>query len=175
MFIIDFLALLLSDLVTVSPQSNITEAGPIESADSGLTMSPTITSTTSMGTDVTDDPSNVTITAGEHITPFTNHTHINVTLSPATHTDPHQSNTSNGQEINMTHSLNTSTFSDQSAATDLSTTSSYGSAEFRSTQETRSDSTGSIEENPGATPTTKAGKIIPTPEVEGNNYLIFHS
>nr|XP_020454136.1 T-cell surface protein tactile-like [Monopterus albus] len=70
-----------------------------------------------MGTDVTDDnpnPSNVTVTAGEFITLLTNN-YTSVTSSPITHTDPY-------------HLLN-------------STTLSYDSTVFRSTQEMASDET----------------------------------
>ncbi|XP_044079244.1 T-cell surface protein tactile [Siniperca chuatsi] len=153
-----------TDPVTVSPQSSGTEEGLIGSTDISLTTSPTtglstvntnVTWTMSTGTDVTDDPnlSNVTVTAGERITSFTNYTHISITSSPATHTDPYHLNNSSDQEINKTHSLNTSTFSDQSVASNLSTTLSYGSKVFRSTQEMGNVSMRSITENsdnPGA-------------------------
>ncbi len=166
MFIVDFLALLLSDLVTVSPQLNVTEEGLID-----VTTSPTtnIPWTTSMGTDVTDEspnPTDVTITAGERTTSFTNHTHTSVTSPPATHTDPYHFNSSY-EAINPTHSLNTSTFSDQSVASNLSTTLSHDSTLFRSTQETRIEPTGTIMDNPGATNLTTGNT---KKESKGNNY-----
>ncbi|XP_070774005.1 T-cell surface protein tactile [Enoplosus armatus] len=154
-----------TDLVTVTPQSNVTEEGLIRSTDSSLTTSPTtglsttdtnVTWTTSTDTDVTDDPNISNVTAGERIPSFINYTQISITSSPATHTDPYHSNNSSDQEINPTNTLNTSTFSDQSATSNLSTTLSYGSEVFRSTQETRNGSTGSITENsdnPGTIPT----------------------
>lgn len=112
----------------MSPRFHVTEEGLPEPADSGRTTSPTtglsttdtdVTWTMSPGTDVTDDnptPSNVTITAGEHINSSTNYTHVNVTPSPAMHTDPYHLGVS-------------------------STSISYGSKGFRSTQEITSGET----------------------------------
>ncbi|XP_041809014.1 T-cell surface protein tactile [Chelmon rostratus] len=167
------------DLVTVSPQSNVTEDGLVETTDSGITTSPTTgfstTDTKRTGTGVTDDnpnPTNATITAGEHVTSYKNHTHISTTSSPVTHTDRYHFNNSN-QEINPTRTLNTSTLPDQSVASYQPTTLSNGSKVFRPTQETRNESVphtvhpvvnsstcpeesstlGSITENSGATPT----------------------
>ncbi|XP_049448869.1 T-cell surface protein tactile [Epinephelus fuscoguttatus] len=153
-----------TDLVTVPPQSNVTEQGVITSTGSSRTTSPTsglsttvtnVTWTTSMGTDVTDNDLYLSnVTAGEHETSLTNSTHINVTSSPATHTDPYRFSNSTDQEINQTHNLNTSTYSDQSVPSNLSTTLSYADTEFRSTQETRNESMGG---NPGAAPTLSTG------------------
>lgn len=199
MFIQDYLSLPLSDLVTVSPQSNVTEDGLVETTDSGITTSPTTgfstTDTKRTGTGVTDDnpnPTNATITAGEHVTFYKNHTHISTTSSPVTHTDRYHFNNSN-QEINPTRTLNTSTLPDQSVASYQPTTLSNGSKVFRPTQETRNESVphtvhpvvnsstcpeesstlGSITENSGATPTQSILNIKAS-EDEGNNYLIFH-
>lgn len=191
---VDFPALLLSDLVTQSAPSNVTEEGLIDSTYSGPTTSPasgrstTDTSVTwSVGTDGTDvnrNPSNVTTTPGEHA----NATHISDTITSATHTDSNHFNTSTDQEVNPTHASNTSTFSDQSVASDPSTTPSYGRTKFRSTQEMRNESmphtvhaqfnssaspedsstVGNITENsnnPDATPT------LSIRNTEGNNSL----
>ncbi|XP_076606826.1 uncharacterized protein LOC143332880 [Chaetodon auriga] len=135
-----------TDLVTVSPQSNVTEAGLIESSDSGITTSLTTglstIDTESMGTDVTDDNPNLsktTITSGEHGTSYTNHARISATSPPVTHTDRYHFNDSK-QEIKPTGALNTSTFSTQSVASNQSTTLSNGSKVFRPTQETRNES-----------------------------------
>ncbi|XP_071362536.1 T-cell surface protein tactile [Trachinotus anak] len=118
-----------TDLSTVSPQSHVTEEDLMEPASSSFATSPTpglsstdtsVTWATSMGTDAKDDspsPGNVTITAGEHTTSFTNDTHVSVTSSPATHT-----HTDPFLLIN-------------------STSLSYGSTVFRSTQEMASDDT----------------------------------
>lgn len=135
-----------TDLVTQSAPSNVTEEGLIDSTYSGPTTSPasghstTDTSVTwSVGTDGTDvnrNPSNVTTTPGEHA----NATHISDTITSATHTDSNHFNTSTDQEVNPTHASNTSTFSDQSVASDPSTTPSYGRTKFRSTQEMRNES-----------------------------------
>lgn len=176
MFIVDFLALLLSDLVTVSPQSHVTEEGLIDltaTPTTGLSTTDTsVTWTTSMGTDVTDDspnPSSVTITAGERTTSFANPTHISVTSSPATHSDPHHLNSSHHQEINPTHSLNTSTFSDQSVVSNLSTTLGHDSAVFRN------ESMGSITENSDNRGATTLSTGNSKKENKGNNYLLFHN
>lgn len=149
MSIINFLALLLTGLATVSPRSNITEDGWTESADSSLTTSPTTVLTTtetnetwtismsSDGTssDATDDSSNI---SNVTFTSSTNNTQTSLTLTPATHTDIHYSNNTTDQDTNATHTSETSTFSDQSVTSNLSTTLSYGSTDsmFESTQET---------------------------------------
>lgn len=194
---VDFPALLLSDHVTQSAPSTVTEEGLIDSTYSGPTTSlapghSTIdTSVTwSVGTDGTDvnrNPSNVTTTPGERA----NATHISDTITPATHTDSNHFNTSTDQEVNPTHISNTSTFSDHSVASDPSTTPSYGRTKFRSTQEMRNESmphtvhaqfnssaspeesstVGNITENsnnPDATPTLR---IRNTHNTEGNNSL----
>ncbi|XP_039634539.1 T-cell surface protein tactile isoform X3 [Perca fluviatilis] len=146
-----------TDLVTVSPQSNATAEGLTESADSSFTTTPTTglstidsnaTWTMSMSTAVGDDnPNSRNVTDGEHMTSLTNYTHVSVTSSPATHTDPYHFNNSTDQEINPTHNLNTS---EGSVASNLNTTLSYDNKVFRSTQDTRNASMGG---NPGATPT----------------------
>ncbi|XP_028451408.1 T-cell surface protein tactile [Perca flavescens] len=146
-----------TDVVTVSPQSNATAEGLTESADSSFTTTPTTglsttdsnaTWTISMGTAVGDDnPNSRNVTDGEHMTSLTNSTHVSVTSSPATHTDPYHFNNSTDQEINPTHNLNTS---EGSVASNLNTTLSYDNKVFRSTQDTRNASMGG---NPGATPT----------------------
>ncbi|XP_018548141.1 T-cell surface protein tactile [Lates calcarifer] len=118
-----------TDFTTVLPQTYVTEEDLTEPTSSlttslttGLSTTDTnVTWTMSSGTSVTDDNpnlSNVTITHGEHATSGTNYTHQSVTSSPATHTDPD-------------HLLN-------------STTLSYSSTVFRSTQEgdrTKNEST----------------------------------
>ncbi|XP_078122075.1 uncharacterized protein LOC144527724 isoform X2 [Sander vitreus] len=146
-----------TDLVTVPSQSNVTAEGLIESADSSFTTTPTTglstidsnaTWTMSMGTAVSDDnPNSRNVTDGEHMTSLTNSTHISVTSSPATHTDPYHFNNSTDQQINPTHNLNTTK---GSVANSLDTTLSYDNKVFRSTQDARNESMGG---NPGATPT----------------------
>ncbi|XP_045895241.1 uncharacterized protein si:ch1073-15f19.2 isoform X2 [Micropterus dolomieu] len=154
-----------TDLVTVLPQSNATVQGLIRSTGRGHTTSPTtglsttdtnVTWTMSTGIDVTEDPnpSKSTITAAQRLT------HTSVTSPPASYTDLYHSNNTSDLEINPTHSLNTSTFSDQSVTSNLSTTLSYNSKVFRSTQEIRNQSMGTIVENsdsPGATQTLTTG------------------
>ncbi|XP_026185220.1 T-cell surface protein tactile isoform X2 [Mastacembelus armatus] len=109
---------LTTDLVTVSPQSNVTEEASIDSSDSSFTtarspgLSTTGTSVTwtmSIGSNDSQSPSNVKIRT-EFVNPSANYTDANVTSSPATHADPHLL-------------LN-------------STTLSYGSTVFRAAQET---------------------------------------
>lgn len=144
---VDFPALLLSDPVTQSAPSNVTEEGLINSTYSSPTTSPAPGRSTTIdtsvtwsvgtdGTDVNPNPGNVTTTPGEHA----NTTHISDTITPAIHTDTSHFNTSTDQEVNPTHASNTSTLSDQSVASDPSTTPSYGRTEFRSTQEMRNES-----------------------------------
>lgn len=171
----EFFVFLLSDLVTVLPQSNATVQGLIRSTGRGHTTSPTtglsttdtnVTWTMSTGIDVTEDPnpSKSTITAAQRLT------HTSVTSPPASYTDLYHSNNTSDLEINPTHSLNTSTFSDQSVTSNLSTTLSYNSKVLRSTQEIRNQSMGTIVENsdsPGATQTLTTGT-----ENKGNNYLL---
>ncbi|KAK5858535.1 hypothetical protein PBY51_002668 [Eleginops maclovinus] len=148
-----------TDLMTASPQSNVSEEGWITPTDGSLTTSPTpwmsdidgnVTWTTNIATDVTDDdPDSRNVTAGAHLTDYT---HISVTSSPVTHTDSYHFNSSTDQEINS--NLNTSAFSDQSVLSNQSTTLSYGNKVFRSTQETRNESMGG---NPGENPTPDTG------------------
>ncbi|KAM9348858.1 uncharacterized protein ABDE67_010899 [Symphorus nematophorus] len=183
-----------TDLLTISPQSNVTEKGLIKPTDSSFTTSPTIglstidtnvTWTTNIGTDVTDDnpnPSNVTFTAGH-----TNYTHTSVTSSPATHTDPYHFNISNNQTINPTHTLKTSTFSDQSVSNNLSTTLSYGSRVTRnesipytvhsevnsSTSPEEPSTLRSIMDNRGGTPTLSTGNVTVTKD-EGTDGVRSH-
>ncbi|KAM6911261.1 uncharacterized protein PEZ65_015531 isoform 2-T2 [Lycodopsis pacificus] len=152
-----------TDLATVPPQSNVTEEGLIEPADSGLTMSPTtglsttdadVARTMNMSADVKDDnPNSRKTTAEEHMTPLTNCTHVSVTLSPITHTEPNHFNNSTDQEINPTP-----------VASNLSTTSSYGDKLFRSTYGTKNESMGG---NPDATPTPSTGNTTIVIEDEG--------
>lgn len=138
-----------SDPVTVPQHSNVTEKGLIEPADTRRTTLPTTEHSTvdtnviwtmSMGTDITDNlsPSNVITTAGESVTSSINYTQTSVTSSPATHTDPYHVNNSTDQEINSNHTLNTSSFADQSVAGNLSI--NFGSTAFESTEEMRNDS-----------------------------------
>ncbi|KAI3373698.1 hypothetical protein L3Q82_022284 [Scortum barcoo] len=134
-----------TDLVT--PQPNVTEGSLVSLTTwptTGLSATDTnITWTTS--TDVTDDPlnpSNATIPAGE-TTSFINHTHITVTSSPPTHTDPYHLSNSSYQEMNVTHRFETSTFSDHF---------------FGPTQEIGNESVGSIMDNAGFT-TRSTGKV----------------
>lgn len=203
MFILDLLYFTLSDLVTVPPQSNVTEKGLIESTESGLTTSPTnehsttdtdVTWTMSTGTELPHNlNSSDVITAGENVTSHTGYTQTSVTSPPATHTDPYHFNNSSDQEINPTRTLNTSPFSDQSVASNLST--SDGSTVFRPTEEMRNESVlhtvrpdvnastspeesstlGSVTENsdnPDATPTLSAGNMVAIEEEEeGNDYF----
>lgn len=146
----------------------------------------------STGTELTDNlNSSDVITAGENVTSQTGYTQTSVTSPPSTHTDPYHFNNSSDQEINPTHTLNTSPFSDQSVASNLST--SYGSTVFRPTEEMRNESMlhtvqpdvnastspeesstlGSVTENsdnPDATPNLSAGNMAATEE-EGNNYF----
>ncbi|XP_031728406.1 T-cell surface protein tactile [Anarrhichthys ocellatus] len=155
-----------TDLATVPPQSNVTEEGLIESADSSLTTSPTtglsttdanVASTMNMSTDVKDDnPNSRNTTAEEHMTPLTNSTHVSVTLSPITHTEPNHFNSSNDQEINPT-----------SVASNLSTTSSYGNEVFRSTYGTKNES---MEGNPDAASTLSTGNTTIVIEGEGDTF-----
>lgn len=97
-----FAVLLPTDFVTVSSQPIVTSEGLISSTENSLTTSPTtqppttdtrsVSLTVSMGTDVADhttNPSDVTITAEQRITPFTNDTRLSVTSSGASHTDPY--------------------------------------------------------------------------------------
>lgn len=182
MLTVDLRVLLLLDFTTVLPQTYVTEEDLTEPTSSlttslttGLSTTDTnVTWTMSSGTSVTDDNpnlSNVTITHGEHATSGTNYTHQSVTSSPATHTDPD-------------HLLN-------------STTLSYSSTVFRSTQEgdrTKNESTpqtanpediisvrpqesgtlGNITQKyeiPGTNSTLRTGSGV---VAKGNNYLIFH-
>ncbi|KAF3705804.1 Nectin-4 Nectin cell adhesion molecule 4 [Channa argus] len=90
-----------TDLVKVSPQSNVTREGLTDSADSSFTTSPptgllatdtSVTWTVRTSPDVTDgfsSPNNVTVTAGDYISSFTNDTDLSVPSSPATHPDPY--------------------------------------------------------------------------------------
>ncbi|XP_068572023.1 T-cell surface protein tactile [Cebidichthys violaceus] len=158
-----------TDVATVPPQSNVTEEGLIESTDSGLTTSPAtglsttdanVAWTMNMSTDVKDDnPNSRNTTAEEYITSLTNSTHVSVTLSPITHTDPNHFNNSTDQEIHPTHNFNTS------VASNLSTTSSYGNKVFRSTYGTKNESMGG---NPGAAPTLSTGTTTIVIEDEGD-------
>ncbi|KAM6983516.1 uncharacterized protein LKV04_011467 [Tautogolabrus adspersus] len=123
-----------ADLVTLSTQSNGTEAGMIQTTDSFLTTSPTTELPTVNNTlpwtmrDLTSNNSQPTNVS----TPFINDTHISVTSTP----NPHHFNDSSYQEVNQTDSLNAST----SVARNPSTTVSYGSTLFGSTQENRNES-----------------------------------
>lgn len=142
----NFIVFLLSGLVTAVPQPNVTSEGLIHSTDNSLTTSPTthlpstdtsVTLTVTKGTDVADrttNPSNVTFTAEERKTTFTDDTHISVTSSTAEHTDPY-------------HSLNSSTLSNSSAV-------------FSPTQETDNDET----TNESTTHRPSAGNVSLTPE-----------
>ncbi|XP_034406069.1 LOW QUALITY PROTEIN: uncharacterized protein si:ch1073-15f19.2 [Cyclopterus lumpus] len=154
------------DLVTVPPQSNVTEEGLSTSATTGLSTTDTnVTWTMNMSTDVKDEnPNSKNVSAEEHMTSLTNPTHVSVTLSPITHTDPYHFNNSNDQEIHPTHDSNTVTLSDQSVAFNLSTTLSYGNKVFRSTYETTNES---MEGNPGASPTLSTGNTTIVIEDEG--------
>ena len=166
-----FIALLLPDLLTVSPQSDVTEEGLIEPTDSSFTTSPT----------------NGLSTIDANIT----YTDVSVTSPPAAHTDPSRFNSSHDQTMNPTHTVNTATFSDQSVSNNLSTTLSYGSTVTgndpiphtvhsevnTSTTPVESSTPGNITENsddPDATPTLGTGNVT-VAENEGNNNLIFHS
>lgn len=129
--------------------SNVTEKSLIESTDSRHTTLPTtehstidanVISTMSTGSDVTDNPnpSKVITTPGVNVTSSVNYTQTRVTSSPATHTDPYHITVSTDPEINSTHTSNTSSFADQSVASDLPISS--GSTVFASTEERRNES-----------------------------------
>ncbi|XP_074467281.1 uncharacterized protein LOC141752913 isoform X2 [Sebastes fasciatus] len=149
-----------TDLVTVPAQSNVTEAGLIEPADSDLTTSPTWT--TNMDTDVThDNPNARNVTAGEHMASLTDSTHISFTSPPGTHKEPDHFNHSTDQEINPTPNVNTSS--------NLSTTLSYGNKVFRSTPETRNESTRG---NPVATLSTGSTTIVTEDEGGERSHLL---
>ncbi|XP_074467279.1 uncharacterized protein LOC141752913 isoform X1 [Sebastes fasciatus] len=150
----------IKDLVTVPAQSNVTEAGLIEPADSDLTTSPTWT--TNMDTDVThDNPNARNVTAGEHMASLTDSTHISFTSPPGTHKEPDHFNHSTDQEINPTPNVNTSS--------NLSTTLSYGNKVFRSTPETRNESTRG---NPVATLSTGSTTIVTEDEGGERSHLL---
>ncbi|XP_033955323.1 nectin-3 isoform X1 [Pseudochaenichthys georgianus] len=144
-----------TDLMTAPPQSNVTEEGLITSPTTRRpNIDGNVTWTMNMSTDITDDPNSRNVTDGAHMTHLTDYTHISVTSSPVTHTDSYHFNSSTDQEINSTHNPNTSTFSDQSVASNPTTTLSNGNKVFRSTQETKNESMGG---NPVATPTPNTG------------------
>lgn len=165
--------LLLSDLMTAPPQSNVTEDGLITSLTTRRpNIDGNVTWTMNMSTDITDDPNSRNVTDGAHMTHLTDYTHISVTSSPVTHTDSYHFNSSTDQEINSTHNPNTSTFSDQSVASNPTTTLSNGNKVFRSTQETKNESMGG---NPVATPTPNTGNTTVVIEDGGNNYFVYHS
>uniref|UniRef100_A0A8C2Z7T0 Ig-like domain-containing protein n=1 Tax=Cyclopterus lumpus TaxID=8103 RepID=A0A8C2Z7T0_CYCLU len=141
------------DLVTVPPQSNVTEEGLSTSATTGLSTTDTnVTWTMNMSTDVKDEnPNSKNVSAEEHMTSLTNPTHVS---------------------IHPTHDSNTVTLSDQSVAFNLSTTLSYGNKVFRSTYETTNES---MEGNPGASPTLSTGNTTIVIEDEGDNYYLAHT
>nr|XP_020495545.1 T-cell surface protein tactile-like isoform X3 [Labrus bergylta] len=156
-----------TDLVTLSPQSNGTETGLIQTKDSNLTTSattglPTVNNTLPWTMrDLTFNNSHPTNVS----TPFINDTHVSVTSTP----DPHHFSNSSYQELNQTDSLNAST----SVARDLSTTVSYGSTLFGSTQENRNESmwgTG----HPDGTSTMSTGNKTMVTENEGAKVVRSH-
>ncbi|XP_068457381.1 T-cell surface protein tactile [Clinocottus analis] len=152
------------DLLTVPLQSNVTEEGLTTSRTTGLPPTDAnATWTMNMSTDVKENPNFRNVTAEEHMISLTNSTHASVTLSPLTHTDPYHLN-STDQEIHPTHNSNTDTLSDQSVAFNLSTTLSYGNKVFRSTYETKKESTGG---NSDVSRTLSTGKTTIVIEDEG--------
>ncbi|XP_074529115.1 uncharacterized protein LOC141792176 [Halichoeres trimaculatus] len=128
-------------LVTLSPQSNITET---QTTDGNFKTSTTLGISTINTTSTMRD---LTLNHSQHNnvpTTSPNDTQLTSTL------DPRHFNTSSNQK------LSTSTLSDQSAASNLSTTLSHNSTIFSPTQETRNDSRGDVTKNadyPEPTPT----------------------
>ncbi|XP_060910930.1 T-cell surface protein tactile isoform X2 [Labrus mixtus] len=156
-----------TDLVTLSPQSNGTEMGLIQTKDSNLTTSvttglPTVNNTLPWTMrDLTSNNSRPTNVS----TPFINDTHVSVTSTP----DPHHFSNSSYQELNQTDSLNAST----SVARALSTTVSYGSTLSGSTEENRNESmwgTG----HPDETSTMSTGNKTLVTENEGAKVVRSH-
>ncbi|XP_071392648.1 T-cell surface protein tactile isoform X2 [Centroberyx affinis] len=137
-------------LTTVSPQTNVTEEGLIQTmipADIGHTTSPSsgspstdtnVTWTMGSSTKVTTkEPHNVTTATGKHTTSlgtfpfFTNRVNISVTSPPATRSQPDRFHNSTDvtvtmtetvrQDINPTSNLNTTPITDESMPSNLST------------------------------------------------------
>uniref|UniRef100_UPI003AADC5BF uncharacterized protein isoform X1 n=1 Tax=Centroberyx gerrardi TaxID=166262 RepID=UPI003AADC5BF len=157
-------------LTTVSPQSNVTEEGLIQTmipADIGHTTSPSsgspstdtsVTWTMGSSTNVTTkEPHNVTTATGKHTASlgtfpfFTNRVNISVTSPPATRSQPDRFHNSTDvtvtmtetvrQEINPTSNLNTTPITDESMPSNLSTAQSELSLWTVSNQTTLSDET----------------------------------
>lgn len=91
-----------------------------------------------MAPDVTHNPSDVYVTAGQNVTSYANYTRSTVTSPPPTHADPYTSDNSSDQQTNQTHASSTSPFPHHSAPGNLST--SYGTTVFNSTQGMRNES-----------------------------------
>lgn len=91
-----------------------------------------------MAADVTHNPSDVYVTAGQNVTSYANYTRTAVTSSPSTHADPYKSDNSSDQQANQTQAPSTSPFPDHSASGNLST--NYGTTAFNSTEGMRNES-----------------------------------
>ncbi|XP_041657859.1 T-cell surface protein tactile [Cheilinus undulatus] len=156
-----------TDLATLSPHSNGTEAHLIQTTSNTLTtssttelqaISTTLPWTTSNLTANNSHPNNVT-------TPYTIDTHITVTSTSGLY----DFTNSSYQELNQTHSLSTST----SEARNLSPTLNYSNISFSPTQETRNESNrGTTVDtgHTGATPTQSTGNetvVTEDEETEG--------
>lgn len=167
----------------MSPQPIVTSEGLISSTENSLTTSPTtrqlttdtsVTLTVSMSTDVTDhttNPSNVTITAEERITPFANDTHMSVTSPTASQTDPYH--LLNSTRLNYSSAVFSPT---QDVASDEmrneSTTHILNPGNVFSLMPEESSTLENITENYQNNSTnqkTKSGTVV-----EGKIYLIFH-
>ncbi|CAJ1063904.1 T-cell surface protein tactile [Xyrichtys novacula] len=140
------------DLITLPPQSNGTETSLSQTTDGNLSMSMTTVPPTINTT--------FTWTTSDSTLNYSHTSHVTTTSTYQEHStstpDPNHFNSTTHQQLNQTHGLNTSTFHNQSAASNLSTTLSYGSTMFTPTQETRNESGESVtkkEGYPGPTPT----------------------
>lgn len=121
--------------MTESADTNLTTSTP---ANEHLTNNTDVTPTATMAADVTHNPSDVYVTAGQNVTSYTNYTRTAVTSSPPTHADPYKSDNSSDQQTNQTQALSTSSFPDHSSSGNLST--SYGTTVFNSTEGMRNES-----------------------------------
>lgn len=121
--------------MTESANTDFTTSTP---ANEQFTNNTDVTPTVTMAADVTHNPSDVYVTAGQNVTSYTNYTRTAVTSSPPTHTDPYKSDNSSDKQTNQTHAPSTSPFPDQSASGNLST--SYATTVFNSTEGMRNES-----------------------------------
>lgn len=132
-----------TDLFTFTQKPNGSVTDLIQTTDSSLTTSPTTILSTISSTSAwtTSDSMPHISNSSDATASYTNDT----TVTPTTDLNPFRNSTY--QELNQTHSSNTST----PQATDLSPTSSYESTSFNSTLETREESSSGTAGTTGTT------------------------